>query len=453
MAKSEGAFSTGTRIRQRRTVIGMRQGELAKHVGISASYLNLIEHNRRRIAGKLLADIAVVLDVDPALLSEDAQSALLQDLRTGAENTGAELDRMADFAGRFPGWAQHLVDKQKRVSELERTVEILSDRLTHDPHLSDALHEVLTVVTAIRSTSGILAGGNDLDAVWQTRFQKNIDEDARRLAESAESLVQYLDGAGQPDQGLSSPGEELDACFASHGWHFPMLETSDMSASQAQALAKDLVTESMDLRSDNTRSRMLRHLLEYRIRVMQMPLDRFLSMAEECGWDPLALAAHFNRPVPEVMQRLAMLPAASPAGGIGLISCDAAGNLNFRKSPEGFSVPRFDGACALWPLFDALARPGEMLLHQVAQSQGRNTDDVPRFAALSFGTQNQPVQLGMPVQRQAYMLLMSKGILSDQVTSVPVVDTGASCRICLQSNCPARREAALLSRQKAADGF
>ncbi|MGB0967856.1 MAG: hypothetical protein ACPGUX_06700, partial [Halocynthiibacter sp.] len=77
----------------------------------------------------------------------------------------------------------------------------------------------------------------------------------------------------------------------------------------------------------------------------------------------------------------------------------------------------------------------------------------PRFAALSFGTQDQPVQLGMPVQRQAYMLLMPKDILSNRITPAPVVDTGASCRICLQSNCPARREAALLSRQKAADGF
>ncbi|MDP1576045.1 MAG: helix-turn-helix transcriptional regulator, partial [Cypionkella sp.] len=39
---------TGTRLRERRVALGQRQADLAETVGISASYLNLIEHNRRR---------------------------------------------------------------------------------------------------------------------------------------------------------------------------------------------------------------------------------------------------------------------------------------------------------------------------------------------------------------------------------------------------------------------
>ena len=49
---------TGTRVRERRIDRGIRQADLATSVGISPSYLNLIEHNRRRIAGKLLSQIA-----------------------------------------------------------------------------------------------------------------------------------------------------------------------------------------------------------------------------------------------------------------------------------------------------------------------------------------------------------------------------------------------------------
>ncbi|MBI1493155.1 helix-turn-helix domain-containing protein [Halocynthiibacter styelae] len=453
MAQQEAGYSTGARIRQRRMDLGMRQGVLAQRAGISASYLNLIEHNRRRIAGKLLVDIAAVLSIDPSQLSEDTQSALLNELRNGAVESIAEIDRVGDFASRFPGWAQHLTHSQKRVTELERTVEILSDRLTHDPHLSDALHEVLTVVTAIRSSSGILAGGGNLDAVWQERFQKNIDEDARRLAESAESLVQYLDGAGRPDQGISSAGEEIDACFARHSWHFEALEQPDTPASDVQDIAQEIVRDSKDLRSDGTRARMMRHLLEYRIRAVQMPLGAFLQAAAECNWDPLALASRFRQPIAEVMHRLAMLPATSPAGGIGLVGCDGAGNLTFRKAPEGFSVPRFDGACALWPLFEALARPDSMLVHDVSQSQGRGSEDVPRFTALSCGVQTLPEKLGAPVLRQAYMLLIPQGLAEGSDTAPPFIDAGASCRICLQAACPARREAAILSRQKTEVAF
>ena len=57
---------TGTRIRDRRVMAGTKQSALAREIGISASYLNLIEHNRRRIGGKLLLDIAGALGVEPA---------------------------------------------------------------------------------------------------------------------------------------------------------------------------------------------------------------------------------------------------------------------------------------------------------------------------------------------------------------------------------------------------
>ncbi len=43
--------------------LGLQQADLARTVGISAAYLNLIEHNRRRIGGKLLIDIGRALGV------------------------------------------------------------------------------------------------------------------------------------------------------------------------------------------------------------------------------------------------------------------------------------------------------------------------------------------------------------------------------------------------------
>ncbi|MEO2038381.1 MAG: helix-turn-helix transcriptional regulator, partial [Martelella sp.] len=67
---------TGSRIRERRIILGLKQAELARRAEISASYLNLIEHNRRRIGGKLLLDIAEILGVEPAVLTEGAEATL-----------------------------------------------------------------------------------------------------------------------------------------------------------------------------------------------------------------------------------------------------------------------------------------------------------------------------------------------------------------------------------------
>ncbi|MCI5040986.1 MAG: helix-turn-helix domain-containing protein, partial [Donghicola eburneus] len=134
---------TGSRIRERRSMMEMRQADLARHVGISASYLNLIEHNRRRIGGKLLMDIASALQIEPAALSEGAEAHLVARLREAAADGGkrTEIERVDEFAGRFPGWAELVVEKQRRIAALERTVEVLTDRLTHDPFLSAALHD------------------------------------------------------------------------------------------------------------------------------------------------------------------------------------------------------------------------------------------------------------------------------------------------------------------------
>ena len=100
---------TGSRVRERRLALGLRQAQVAQGAGISASYLNLIEHNRRRIGGDVLARLAVVLGTEAAALADGAEGTLAADLRdaaAGAAGARPELERIEDFVGRFPGWAE-----------------------------------------------------------------------------------------------------------------------------------------------------------------------------------------------------------------------------------------------------------------------------------------------------------------------------------------------------------
>ncbi|MEY5038598.1 MAG: hypothetical protein RL472_1704, partial [Pseudomonadota bacterium] len=99
---------TGTRLRERRLALGLKQAELAQRVGISASYLNLIEHNRRRIADDLLTTMAQALDVPLATLQEGHAGQLVDGLRAAAAavpGAAAEVERVEDLLGRFPGWS------------------------------------------------------------------------------------------------------------------------------------------------------------------------------------------------------------------------------------------------------------------------------------------------------------------------------------------------------------
>ena len=74
----------GPRIRERRRARKVSQAALAKDVGISASYLNLIEHNKRGIAGRTLNAIARELQMAPAELSEGADAGLIETLTEAA---------------------------------------------------------------------------------------------------------------------------------------------------------------------------------------------------------------------------------------------------------------------------------------------------------------------------------------------------------------------------------
>ena len=183
---SESAI-TGTRIRERRQALGLKQSALAASAGISPSYLNLIEHNRRRIGGKILLRLAEALDVEPQALSQGAEAALIAGLREAAgDGCGApELARLEEFIGRFPGWATLMLAQFREGQERAQMVQTLTDRLAHDPHLAASIHEVISVVTAIRSTAAILVETEKLEPAWQARFHRNINEDSQRLAEGA----------------------------------------------------------------------------------------------------------------------------------------------------------------------------------------------------------------------------------------------------------------------------
>ena len=101
---------TGTRVRERRLLISLKQADLARMAGISPAYLNLIEHNRRRVGAELLTRLADALGVEETALAEGAESALFDGLREAAAGRGAgdaepELARIEEFVSRFPGWA------------------------------------------------------------------------------------------------------------------------------------------------------------------------------------------------------------------------------------------------------------------------------------------------------------------------------------------------------------
>ncbi len=414
---------TGSRIRDRRLAAGMRQADLARDAGISASYLNLIEHNRRRIGGKLVANIARALGCEISALTEGAEAVLLAALREAAAAGGVpvEDDRAEEFAGRFPGWAALLAERHARSDRLGQEVAALSDRLAHDPQLSASLHELLTAVTAIRSTASILSDTSDLDPAWGARFLGIIDTEGRRLADGAEALVRYLDGPAAAAPSAETPQEEVEAFFAARDWHLPELEPA-----QPEAIDPLLVAPELKTLAGRTlaRAAMERYCADARL----LPLKVLIPFADD---HPGAIAARFAAPLDAVLRRLALLPGREA----GLVIADNAGAITFRRPLAGFALPRHGPACPLWPLYQALSRPAVPIsahLRMPGPTARRVRADAVAMPVPTQADDQPPIFTAVMLLRPA----------PDEGAAMPV---GPTCRICLIAACRARREPSILT--------
>lgn len=415
---------TGSRVRERRLALGLRQAEVARAAGVSASYLNLIEHNRRKIGDAVLERLAGVLGIEVRALGVGAQAALIEDLRAAAAFGGAaaEVDQADEFVGRFPGWAAAVTALHARAALLERAVEALNDRMSQDPHLSAALHEVLSAVSSVRSTAAILAETEDIAPEWRARFHGNLHADSERLALGAEALVAYLDSADLAEEGIAAPQEELEAWLGAQGWHLAALEEAGPEALEAAVAG---------LASGAARALAAAYVRRAATDAVAMPLGPFEAALRAEGGDPERVARVFGVGVLAVFRRLATRPGAEE----GLVVCDASGTLVFRKPAAGFPLPRFGAACPLWPLYTALSRPMSPVLAEV-ETAGRAG---ARFSVRAFCQPRFPLGFGGPEVREAAMLILPGGVGEG---ALPI---GSTCRICPRGACVARREPSIVA--------
>ena len=215
----------GSKIRDRRKALGRTQLALARQLGISASYLNLIESNRRNIGGALLKRAADALGVAIDEFDGAAERRLVDDLTELASSAALgpwrpPPDSAADLAAEHPAWAQALVALHRSALDRGHAVAALSDRLNQDPFLGDAVRSLLGKVTAIRSACEILESEVALEPAQRRRFLAIIGDDSRQLGDIASALASFFDQAHSSARS-ATPIEEVDDFIAERDNHFP----------------------------------------------------------------------------------------------------------------------------------------------------------------------------------------------------------------------------------------
>ncbi len=453
----------GTRIRQRRREIGVTQADLAQRIGISASYLNLIEWNKRKITGDLLRKVTETLSLPPDELDDASEQRLVETLSEIAHLPalnafGIESDRTGELVGRFPGWSKGVAALARSERQAVGRAQNLSDRLSNDPFLSETVHRMLTRIAAVRSAADILTEYPDLPAERRDRFNTIVHEESRALSDVGEALAVYLDKADDADRVLT-PLDEVEALFETRENHFAEIEeaagelapqlTDPLPISRrakAETLAEQHLVGSVEgliktqpqIKTAAARARARRAVLDYAIGAILMPMDAFSERSKELRFDIEALAQSFSVEIDSICHRLTALRPSSNVPRFGYFRANAAGTIIEMLGLEGLALPRYAAACPLWVLYRAQQSPETVIRQRAIFPSGS------RFVFVARARHTGPTGFGKPRHYVTDMIAMKESEAHHTVyapdPSATVEEIGPNCRMCPRRTCTHRVE-------------
>ncbi|MEJ8572612.1 XRE family transcriptional regulator [Microbaculum marinum] len=463
----------GLKIRETRRALGMSQSELARRMGISPAYLNLIEFSKRRIGGGLLKKAADCLDLQPTDLDGAAERRLAGELHEIAadpqlRDSAIDPETTEAFIGRFPDWANALTRLYRSSRASNDLATALSDRLTHDPYLGDIVHQMLTHISAIRSTSEILDDVKDIDAGQRDRFHRTLARESGRLTDVAQALADYFDKAHTARRS-ATPVEEIEAFLLAHDNYFEPLETAveDLLRGTARdsfdpdgagrAVLADAIEPLVDGLIERgggsigavARRHVIALLTTYAADAARLPAMPFLESAVRCRYDLEALCQSWNVGFDRVCRRLTAVSGQLDEGPrLAYLAANAAGHTIDRRPSVDLRFPRHGAACPLWAIYRAQSTP-EAVVRQLAQfPDGQRVLFVARARRTGTPGFNRPVDyvtdmLAVPVEAAGKVVYGDGLETGGRGSAEPV---GPNCRICPRSECAHRAEDPLVGR-------
>ncbi|WP_302052348.1 short-chain fatty acyl-CoA regulator family protein [Devosia sp. WQ 349K1] len=222
----------GFRVSNARKSLKISQADLARKIGISPSYLNLIENNKRDVAGALLQRIAHELNINIDDLTGEAESKLLSDLEEIyadplLDSLPFQPDEQRNLVAQYPASAMALARVHRAYAQALEHADSYADRLRSDPLLAQLLHQVLSSITAVRSGAEILEDVPDLGEAERRRFVDAIGRETRSLSDLARNLIGHFENASDARRSVS-PAREIDDLLIERENYFQSLEDAAM---------------------------------------------------------------------------------------------------------------------------------------------------------------------------------------------------------------------------------
>src|SRR5437016_7412015 len=340
----------GTKLRGLRRRKGLTQTDVASRLGISPSYLNLIEHDQRQLPANLLIKAAEILNVELAAFSDDSQNRLAADLQEVFGDplfeehslTTSDLRELAEnpAAARAVIALYHTyrttVESTRALSSTlydgrdflclnpahlpsEEVSDVIQHNSNYFPELETAANEVAERAAIDRSDSYRSLG---------RYLRERHDIEVRLMSVNRDRrAVRRFD----PDTRTLSLSETLPP------WGRQFQIAHQIGLIEAQRAIDSIVARSSDFLTTPDSTKLCRiALANYFAAALVMPYEEFLRIAEEVRYDIELLQHHYTASWEQVCHRLTTLRRPGQAGvPFHFVRVDIAGNISKRFSGTG----------------------------------------------------------------------------------------------------------------------
>ncbi|OUS14292.1 hypothetical protein A9Q97_04140 [Rhodospirillales bacterium 47_12_T64] len=220
----------GRKIRHLRGQIGLTQIAMATKLGISAAYLNLVEHNQRPLSRKLQKRLEDAFNIKEGELSGGEEARLLSALNElfsdplfgRSRPDGAAL---GDFVAVHPEISRALLRLYRAFRNAREDTLKAREVISADPYFTETSHKLLTQLTSIRSFAEILQDNDDLSDHQRNRFTTVLVDESQRLTLMVGELFDFINGESAQSALLSeTPTDEVVDMLSVNDHYFPTLE-------------------------------------------------------------------------------------------------------------------------------------------------------------------------------------------------------------------------------------
>ncbi|MBP0484902.1 helix-turn-helix domain-containing protein [Sagittula salina] len=451
----------GPRLRRLRIEHGHTQVQMAKELGISTSYVNLLEKNERSVSVPVLLKLFEAYGVDWRDIAEDDDTAQLADIR------GALQDPL--FEGTRPDLPQlraamaHAPDLAAAFTKLHRAYLAATDQLMSvaGAGVGGGLGEDSPAILAANPEAAVhhffrrnhnhfprleaaaesfwadeTVASDDMYFALKTRLRQQLGLRVRLVpvSEMPSSLREY--DRERAEVRLSEALDHPNRLF----------QLVHVAGLIEQRALLDIILSEADIRDPAGQARCRVELTNYFAAAVLMPYDRYLTEAKASKYDFDHLAVRFGVSFEQACHRATTLQRSGARGvPFFFLRIDKAGNVTKRFNATDFHLAEHGGACPRLEVHSCFRTPGR-ILSQIVEMPDRSsffvlarTVDRPSFTRHAQDVRL-AVAIGCATEHAREIGYAETLNLSD----TRATEIGINCRICPRANCDQRAHPALV---------